>query len=272
MSLGGRRLSSYTAFLAPRETIGASDLRNHGDSPHDPQHDYTVLAEDVEGFIDQHNLKDSTLIGHSMGAKTAMAVALRSPDRVANLIPVDNAPIDATLKSDFGRYIQGMRKIEDASVTSQREADTILKEFEEVRLPKIHHRPFPGTKRLTKMRGFANTQRFQSLPIRQFLLTNLFKPASSPQQRFRIPIKYLATALDNMGDFPFKDPDTARFEKPTLFVRGTKSHYVADEALPVIGRFFPRFDIRDIEAGHWVISEKPEDFRKVVVEFLQDKD
>ena len=61
-----------------------------------------------------------------------MTVALRSPDRVATLIPVDNAPVDAALKSDFGKYIQGMRKIEDAHVTKQSEADSILKEFEEV--------------------------------------------------------------------------------------------------------------------------------------------
>jgi len=47
-----------------------------------------------------------------------------------------------------------------------------------------------------------------------------------------------------------------------LFVRGTKSHYVADEALPIIGRFFPRFELADIDAGHWLISEKPEAFRK----------
>lgn len=64
-----------------------------------------------------------------------------------------------------------------------------------------------------------------------------------------------------MADFPFRNPDEVRFEKPTLFVRGTKSHYVSDDALPVIGRFFPTFELRDIEAGHWVISENPEAFK-----------
>lgn len=79
--------------------------------------------------------------------------------------------------------------------------------------------------------------------------------------KWRIPIKYLGNALDAMADFPFKDPDQTRFEKPALFIRGTKSHYVADEALPLIGRFFPRFLVSDVDSGHWVISEKPEDFR-----------
>lgn len=65
-----------------------------------------------------------------------------------------------------------------------------------------------------------------------------------------------------MADFPFKDPEVARFEKPTLFVRGTKSHYVADETLPVIGNFFPRFELKDVEAGHWIVSENPAAFRE----------
>ena len=80
--------------------------------------------------------------------------------------------------------------------------------------------------------------------------------------RFRIPLQTLAAALDHMGDFPFKDPDLARYDGPALFVRGSKSHYVPDEILPLIGRFFPRFEVRDVDTGHWVISEQPELFRR----------
>lgn len=80
--------------------------------------------------------------------------------------------------------------------------------------------------------------------------------------QLRIPIKTLAASLDYMGDFPFRDPDEARYDGPTLFIRGTRSHYVADDVLPLIGRFFPRFEIKDVDCGHWVISEKPEAFRK----------
>lgn len=65
-----------------------------------------------------------------------------------------------------------------------------------------------------------------------------------------------------MGDFPYKDPSKVRFERPALFVRGTKSRYVPDESLPVIGEFFPLFQMADIDAGHWVISESPEAFRQ----------
>ncbi|KAH6684394.1 prolyl oligopeptidase-like protein [Halenospora varia] len=222
--------------------VYAVDLRNHGDSPHHPHHDYMSMAEDVAGFMDEHKLKDATLIGHSMGSKTAMTLALKSPEIVHDIVSVDNAPLDAALLSQFGKYIQGMRKIEEAGVTKQIEADEILKGYEE------------------------------SLPIRQFLLGNLIVPKDGKTRKFRVPLKVLASALDNLGDFPFKDPGEVRFEKPALFVRGTQSKYIPDEALPIIGQFFPRFELADIDAGHWVISEKPEDFRRVVVEFLKPKE
>lgn len=61
-----------------------------------------------------------------------MTVALHKPEIIANLISVDNAPVDAALKSDFGKYVQGMRKVEDAQVQKQSDADAILQEFEEV--------------------------------------------------------------------------------------------------------------------------------------------
>ncbi|OQO03541.1 hypothetical protein B0A48_10205 [Cryoendolithus antarcticus] len=224
-----------------KRPVYAIDLRNHGDSSHHQRHDYTALAEDIEHFLEQERITDSTLIGHSMGAKTAMTVALRQRVPIASLISVDNAPIDAALKSDFAKYVRAMRRIEEAHVKRQADADAILAEYED------------------------------ELPIRQFLLTNLYR-AEDGTQKWRIPIKYLANALDNMADFPFRDPDEVRFAGPTLFVRGTKSHYVADEMLPTIGRFFPNFKLADVESGHWVISEKPEDFRKAVVEFLQEQE
>lgn len=168
-----------------------------------------------------------------------MTLALRSPDLVANLIPVDNAPVDAALKTDFATYVKGMRKIEEAKVKKQSEADEILKPFA------------------------------PELPIRQFLLTNLIRSEDGSHLKLRIPIEFLAKNLDEMGNFPYTNPDEIRYEKPTLMVRGTKSPYVADETLPIIGRFFPRFELADIDAGHWVISEKPKEFQEVVVEFLE---
>lgn len=166
-----------------------------------------------------------------MGAKTVMTVALRNPSSCANIVAVDNAPVDAALASDFPKYVEGMRKVEEAKPMSQKDADTILERY------------------------------VKELPVRQFLLTNMVREPGKPLH-FRIPLKILADALDDMADFPFRNPDEARYSKRALFIRGTKSHYVSDETLPIIGRFFPRFELADIEAGHWVISENPEAFMK----------
>jgi len=190
------------------------------------------MAADVAEFVRQHGLKQPTLIGHSMGAKTAMALALHEPDLIANIVAVDNAPIDARLESDFARYIQGMKKIDSADVTRQAEADKIFEPYEE------------------------------SLAIRQFLLGNLHRPEGSKAQKFRVPLSILAKSLDHLGDFPFKDPSEVRFSKPALFIRGTRSKYVPDEVIPIIGQFFPRFQLADVDAGHWLISENPEAFRQ----------
>ncbi|KAF0642393.1 hypothetical protein FPSE5266_20118 [Fusarium pseudograminearum] len=219
--------------------VYALDLRNHGESPHDTRHDYSAMAQDVAEFIEGHGLKDTTLIGHSMGAKTSMALALRSPDLVSDIVAVDNAPVDVSLSRDFPKYVRAMKKIQEAGVTRQSEADKILSEVEE------------------------------SLPIRQFLLGNMYLPEGEKVRKFRIPLHTLGKALDNLGDFPYKNPSEIRFEKPALFVRGTQSKYVPDDVLPLIGQFFPKFRLVDVDAGHWLISEQPEAFRQAVVEFLQ---
>lgn len=131
--------------------MALQDLRNHGHSFHSTEHNYGVMAEDVEKFIQQQKLDKCVLIGHSMcvsfcfikekkqycltysrGAKTAMAVALRSPNIVSALMPVDNAPVNAALKSDFDKYVRGMQQIEAEKVKKQSDADKILQNYEEV--------------------------------------------------------------------------------------------------------------------------------------------
>ncbi|OKO97689.1 Abhydrolase domain-containing protein C22H12.03 [Penicillium subrubescens] len=219
-------------------SISKYDLRNHGQSFHAPEHNYSVMAEDVQEFIEQQKLDKCVLIGHSMGAKAAMTVALRSPERVSGLIPVDNAPVNAALKSDFPKYVRGMQHVEKAKVSKQSDANKILEEYEE------------------------------SLPIRQFLLTNLVRSEEDNTFKFRVPLSVIGDSLDNMADFPFSEADGKQYHGPTLFVRGTRSRYVSDETIPAIKKFFPNAQIADVDAGHWLISENPEAFRQAVLKFL----
>ncbi|KAJ5754055.1 uncharacterized protein N7511_008208 [Penicillium nucicola] len=219
--------------------IFALDLRNHGQSFHAAEHNYSVMADDVQEFIQQQKLDKCVLIGHSMGAKAAMAVALQSPDRVSALIPVDNAPVNAALKSDFPKYVRGMQKVEAAKVSKQSDANKILEDYEE------------------------------SLPIRQFLLTNLVRSEEDNTLKFRVPLSVIGRSLDNMADFPFQASENLQYNGPTLFVRGTRSKYVSEDTVPAIKKFFPNAEIADVEAGHWLISENPEAFRQAVVNFLE---
>ncbi|KAE8356618.1 Alpha/Beta hydrolase protein [Aspergillus coremiiformis] len=215
------------------------DLRNHGQSFHSEDHTYSAMAEDVVKFIHQQKLNKCVLIGHSMGAKTAMTVALDSPGLVSALVSVDNAPVNAPLKGDFDKYVRGMQHIEAQNVAKLSDADGILKDYEE------------------------------SVPIRQFLLTNLVR-GEDGVMKFRVPVSTLGDALAEIADFPYVEPGSITYDGPTLFVRGTRSRYISDDTIPAIKKFFPRAQIADVEAGHWLISENPEAFRRKVVAFLQE--
>lgn len=204
------------------------------------------MSTDVEHFLKSQPELSKTkpiLIGHSMGAKVAMTLALRKPTAYSGIVPLDNSPVDAALKSDFATYVRGMLEIEahDPPIAKQSDADKILEKYE------------------------------SSLPIRQFLLTNFVKdPEDKTKMKWRIPLTTLSKSLDNMADFPFKDPEVARFERPVLVIRGGESRYVADETLPVMGRFFPRFELVDIQgAGHWVVSEAFEECVNAVVDWTR---
>ncbi|GAM40582.1 valacyclovir hydrolase [Talaromyces pinophilus] len=249
--LNNRSISKALARDLNRD-IYIVDLRNHGDSPHTPEHTYTHLAEDVSDFIKQHHLGKTALIGHSMGAKAAMVLALQSPETVTALIPVDNAPVSAMLGSPFNDYVKGMKEISEAHVTKQSEADKILAKYE------------------------------PSLAIRQFLLTNLIRDPENDNKtlKFRVPLDTLGSNLGEMADFPWKfdrenaanNTDLPTYTGPTLIVRGLQSKYVSEKRLPAVNHFFPNAEIAGIDAGHWVISEKPEEFRQAVIKFFREND
>jgi pimeloyl-ACP methyl ester carboxylesterase len=96
-------------------------------------------------------------------------------------------------------------------------------------------------------------------------LTNLIRDPDNDNKtmKFRVPLDTLGSALDNMADFPSSQRDPGvTYNGPTLFVRGLQSTYVGEKTVPAIRKFFPNAELVDIEAGHWVISEKPEEFRQ----------
>ncbi|KAG9296937.1 hypothetical protein G9A89_006892 [Geosiphon pyriformis] len=214
------------------------DLRNHGESPHSPVHNYEGMANDVASFLSDHKLHKIILIGHSMGGKVAMYMALQHVPYIEKLVVVDNAPLKIRLSTDFAKYIEGMKKIEETKLTKQSIADEILQEFE------------------------------SDISIRQFLLTNLKKDPKSGVYKFRIPLEILGESLEKLGDFPFESAHHT-YHKPTLFIAGTRSNYVPLKAHQTIKTFFPESVIVNVNAGHWVHAEKPQEFLMIVSDFIK---
>ncbi|KAJ3119634.1 hypothetical protein HK100_000216 [Physocladia obscura] len=246
-----RALGKQLAHRTARQVV-AVDLRNHGDSLHAEPHNYRAMAADVRALCDTlYPVVSPVILGHSMGGKTAMLLALESPSRFSALVSVDIAPRNLNLTSLFGSYIDSMRSVIDAKVSSHKEADAIL------------------------------AKSIPELSIRQFLLTNLkFSPsasASSPSLAFRVNLNVLYDALKsnpngNIGIAGFPETEGS-YNGPALFIRGLKSGYVPDSSIPRIKQLFPAAQIVGIEgAGHWVHSEKPVEFVKALEDFLKDVD
>lgn len=217
------------------------DLRNHGESPHNERHDYPSLAADVEKFIESNNLGKSILVGHSMGAKAAMAVSLRRGDLVEILVSVDNSPVNLQPSSLFPKYINILERIvSNKEIKTSKEADQYFAKFEKDQV------------------------------VRQFLLQNIKKNKETGELESRIPLETLKNALvkGNIAAWEY-DSNFNRYMGPSLFIRGTVSKYVPDEYIPEIGKFFPNFEVRDIEAGHWVMAEKPKETLDVLVDYIE---
>ncbi|KAM0787325.1 hypothetical protein ACM66B_007098 [Microbotryomycetes sp. NB124-2] len=218
--------------------VHALDLRNHGVSPHAPEVAYTDLAGDVGHYIDKHGLTDVTLLGHSMGGKVAMALALAPHKAIERLVVVDIAPGSGKISPEFRTYLDTMRRIQDANVKSRKEADEILQSVE------------------------------PDFGVRAFLLTNLEHKSDSDSWKFRLPLEFFVGAIDEIGKFPY-EPGTKTFDKPTLFIKGEKSKYINRKNIPLIKEYFPNSEVKTLPTGHWVHAEKPKEFVAELDAFLK---
>jgi esterase len=219
-------------LLSPHYKIYTVDQRNHGQSPHDDAFDYIAMVNDLLEFINDNQILNPIVIGHSMGGKAAMNFALAHGDRMSKLVVVDIAP----RYYDLEHYIilEGLKAIPINTLTSRNEADDILSAF------------------------------VSEPDVRQFLLKNLQRKAEGGFS-WKINLPVIDQKLSNIGvDLQFP----GAFEKPTLFIRGAKSKYVVDEDRPRIKEVFPKASLVTMETGHWVQAEKPQEFVDVLMRWL----
>jgi len=220
--------------LAGGFTTYSLDLRNHGRSPHANSMDYPSLADDVCETMDRHGLGSAVVLGHSLGGKIAMELALSRAGRVDRLAVVDIAPVTYGQRHDD--ELHAMQRLDPTSVTSRKQADDALR------------------------------QAIPNAAIRQFLLKNLAR--TDHGFAWRIPLDSIARQYSNLAAAP---ESPGPYCGPTLFIRGGDSDYVTEDLRPEILERFPCASIETIaHSAHWVHVDKPAEFIGVVRRFLQD--
>ena len=213
------------------------DLRNHGRSFHSPEHSYALMAQDVLALFDHLALDPArlTLMGHSMGGKVAMTLALGYPARLAQLIVADIAPRFSNMEHQDD-IIAGLQAVDLTTIQTRQQAEAAL----------ARTIPQPG--------------------VRQFLLKNLYRREDN-SFAWRINLPALVENLAAVG----QEIEAAQpFVKPTLFMRGGKSDYITPEdKLTGIPALFPNSQVVTVpDAGHWLHAEKPDEVYGLVTNFV----
>jgi len=212
---------SIARALGGQFRVIVPDLRNHGRSPHAEPMDYAAMAEDVQALIDTLGLERPLVVGHSMGGKVAMRLALASPGEVAGIGVVDIAPV--AYDHDFSDVFAGFEAVDLAAIRERAEADR-------------------------QMAAFVS-----DAAVRAFLLQNLVHEAERWRWRLNLPV--LRAAMDRITGF--EAPEAARYKGPAHFIFGTRSDYVQPTHEPVVRTLFPQAVFCPVEgAGHWVYAER----------------
>jgi len=231
-----RNLGAVQRALALRFRVIALDLRNHGSSPHAAEMDYSMMAADVLQTLATLDALPAALVGHSMGGKTAMLVALTRPDAVSRLLVADIAPVP---------YIHGNERIAEALL-----ALTLS----------------PGLTRPAADAALAGA--VPDALMRGFLLQNL---VVGERPHWRIGLAEIARAIPALEGW--ETPADVRYDGATLFVAGASSDHVRPDYRPAIRVLFPHARFVTLKnAGHWVHVDNPSGFVSVLEGFLQRRD
>jgi|TARA_B110000967_G_C18892189_1_gene568178 esterase len=222
--------------LAQQYAVYGVDLRNHGDSPHSDQLDYQVMAEDVRQLIVRLGLESCCIVGHSMGGKVAMQLALSFPDLIEKLVIVDIAPVSYPEDADgHMNVLAAMDAVKLGEIKSRTQAEVTIEDY----IPQE--------------------------ATRKFLLTNLVRNKEGSFE-WRLDKDSIRK---NYANLRAELIATMSFLKPVLFIKGSLSPYIKPEHEAQIKELFPAASVKLLmDAGHWLHAEKPQALQKILLKFL----
>ena len=230
----GSNLQSIARALEGGFRVHSLDLPDHGKSPWSAVPSIDGYAEAVDAWMAARGIKRAFFLGHSLGGKVAMALALKQPTRVQRLIVADIAPV--TYAPSHQAVFEGLQAVAGGNCPTRKAAGLLLEEF------------------------------IEEPSVRQFLLLSLVKEAGASTFVWRLNYRALAEAYPKL----LKGLDSeSPFEQPALFIRGAQSSYVGDDDIPIIEQLFPHFRLVTLAgAGHWLHAEAPKLFNEEVLSFF----
>jgi pimeloyl-ACP methyl ester carboxylesterase len=247
----GKNWTTIAKGLADSHRVTLVDLPNHGHSPWTDRVHYLDMVEMLAAEV-EHLGEPVTLVGHSMGGKVAMQLALRHPELLRALVVVDIAPVEYPVQggrtddpdeeaSPFAAYIDAMQALDLDTLKTRGDADDALRDAVPSRM------------------------------VRSFLLQSLVREGLGADGgwRWRLNLELLERDLGELRGFP-EPPPGATYDGPVLWIAGANSTYVLPEDRPAMDALFPATRlVRIKDAGHWVHSEQPEVFLRTLRLFLE---
>lgn len=230
----GDNLAMIARPLAEQFEVHCLDLRNHGRSPRADSMAFGAMAADVEEYLRDRGIERAHILGHSLGGKVAMQLALTAPARVEKLVVADIAPVTYN-KRGHDDVFAGLMAVDLGSLAARKDADTQLAGH-------IH-----------------------DAGVRQFILKNLYRDETG-NFNWRINIEALHACYDQMREGIDSDRP---FSGEVLFIKGGESPYIQEGHRETIMRLFPNARLKILQgAGHWLHAEKPVAFNRIVLAFL----
>ena len=214
-------------------TVHLIDLTNHGKSYHANEHNYELMSRDLYNYLNHHQIKKPSIIGHSMGGKVAMYFTIYYNQLIKNLVVIDIAP--KIYNNEHENIINALSEISTINLESRKAAAVILNNY-----------------------NIPNS-------TSQFLLKTLFWN-DSDKLIFRFNLSVIKNSMNHLLDFPAQF-NTVKI--PSFFIRGTKSSYINEDDLKFINEKFSNSILIDIfEAGHWVHFDQRKKFIDTIKKVL----